>query len=367
MSGYGFFNFRAMADLLSRIQSVRVTVAICAAGLILPLAALVPATAGKAGGQARPAYALTTVIGGFPVALNNPDASGTMLLVGSVTTSTGNTHAAVWEATTAGVIVNMIDLGTLPGSVMSAAVDVNDDGMVVGNCGMIGFVEVPGVGMLALPAPAGTVASAHGINNSGAIVGTTRGAGPVFGGVLWHVAADGTITGPVDLGTFLPDDINDSGEIAGQQNDLPAIASFDATGTLQVESLGVLRGSIEGQANAINSIGHAAGCSLDAVPYPHAIEWWPAMESLGTLGGAYSNALDINDSDVVVGYSITATGKTNHAIKFQNGILYDLNGLVLLNGGQVLTSAHAINNHEYIVGELFSKTAGTQGFLLTPK
>src|SRR5262249_35207041 len=146
MPGHGFFNLRTMADLLFRFQSVRVTIVILAGGLILPLATLVPATAGKAGGQPRPAYTLTNVIGGFPVALNNPDASGTMLLVGSVTLSTGDTHAAVWEATTAGVIVNMIDLGTLPGSVMSAAVDVNDDGMVVGNCGMIGFVEVPGVG-----------------------------------------------------------------------------------------------------------------------------------------------------------------------------------------------------------------------------
>src|SRR5262249_51948631 len=264
----------------------------------------------------KPAYTLTTVTGGVPVALNNPDASGTMLLVGSATTPTGDTHAAVWEATTAGVIVNRIDLGTLPGTVNSAAVDVNDGGMVIGNCGMIGFVDVPGVGMLALPAPAGTVASAHGINSSGTIVGTTRGAGPVFRGVLWHVAADGTITGPVDLGIFLPNDINDNGEIAGQENGFPAIASFDPTGTLQGESLAVLPGNVGGQANAINSIGHAAGYSIDAVPYPHAIEWWPEMESLGTLGGAWSNALDVNDSDVVVGYSISAAGKTNHAIKW---------------------------------------------------
>src|SRR5262249_6709176 len=208
---------------------------------------------------------------------------------------------------------------------------------------------------------------AHGTKRLRQIAGTTRGAGPVFRGVRWHVAADGTITGPVDLGTFLPNDINDNGEIAGQQNGFPAIASFDPTGTLQVESLAVLPGNVGGQANVINAIGHAAGYSIDAVPYPHAIEWWPEMESLGTLGGAWSNALDVNDSDVVVGYSITASGKTNHAIKWQNGIIYDLNGLVSLNGGQVLTSAHAINNHGYIVGEQLVKSSGTQGFLLTPK
>src|SRR5689334_87283 len=48
--------------------------------------------------------------------------------------------------------------------------------------------------------------------------------------------------------------------------------------------------------------------------------------SLGTLGGASSEALAVNERDDVVGWSLTATGE-QHAFLWQNGRMLDLGTL----------------------------------------
>src|ERR1051326_241247 len=65
---------------------------------------------------------------------------------------------------------------------------------------------------------------------------------------------------------------------------------------------------------------------------------------LGTLGGSFSSAFDLNDHDHVVGFSQTTSGAT-HAFLWEAGVMTDLDTGV---GG--FSRADAINNHGQIVG-----------------
>ncbi|MDO9310518.1 MAG: PEP-CTERM sorting domain-containing protein [Nitrosomonas sp.] len=118
--------------------------------------------------------------------------------------------------------VGMTDLGTLGGSRSSFARDINDSGQVVGftknENGDIfhAFITGPnGVGMTDLGTLGGVYSSAHGINDSGQVVGDAS----------TGRASHAFITGPngsgmTDLGTLggfesIARGINDSGEVVG--------------------------------------------------------------------------------------------------------------------------------------------------------
>ncbi|HMP72935.1 MAG TPA: DUF3466 family protein [Kiritimatiellia bacterium] len=75
------------------------------------------------------------------------------------------------------------------------------------------------------------------------------------------------------------------------------------------------------------------------------------MISLGTLDGltnnSYANA--INDKSWIVGTSTTRYG-TNQAFLWRNGVMTNLNDLIVQNSGWVLTNATGINENNEIVG-----------------
>src|SRR5260370_37601677 len=72
------------------------------------------------------------------------------------------------------------------------------------------------------------------------------------------------------------------------------------------------------------------------------------IRDLGALPGGfnYSNALGINERGQVVGYSITASGKT-HACLFENGVMTDLGTVP----GCSDSRASGVNNRGQVVGE----------------
>jgi len=59
------------------------------------------------------------------------------------------------------------------------------------------------------------------------------------------------------------------------------------------------------------------------VSTPAIVDAGYALQDIGTLGGSFSNAFDVNDAGVVVGRSQTATGAI-HAFAFADGVLQDL-------------------------------------------
>ena len=88
------------------------------------------------------------------------------------------------------------------------------------------------------------------------------------------------------------------------------------------------------------------------------------LTDLGTLGGATSTALDINNRDVIVGTSTTAAGAT-HAVVWQGGTITDLNTRLPAGSGFVLTRANAINDRGEIVG-VGTFNGADHAFLLSP-
>jgi probable HAF family extracellular repeat protein len=80
-----------------------------------------------------------------------------------------------------------------------------------------------------------------------------------------------------------------------------------------------------------------------------------------------AQAADINDSGVVVGTMKASGGSaSDHAWVYQDGVVTNLNSLVVPGSGLHITSAHAINN----VGQIAAVAIDAQGFshgvLLTP-
>lgn len=88
------------------------------------------------------------------------------------------------------------------------------------------------------------------------------------------------------------------------------------------------------------------------------------MQDIGSLGGDWSRALDINDAGQVVGNARNAASQ-NRAFLWENGQMKDLNNLIPAGSGWALVSAEAINQRGQIVG--FGVINGqTHAFLLTP-
>jgi len=89
---------------------------------------------------------------------------------------------------------------------------------------------------------------------------------------------------------------------------------------------------------------------------------------IGSLGGNYSIAYDINDKGQVVGAS-TVDDTTEHAFFYDSkrGGILDLNNAILQNSGYTLTSANGINYNGQIAATSYINSSGAiRAFLLTP-
>ena len=107
------------------------------------------------------------------------------------------------------------------------------------------------------------------------------------------------------------------------------------------------------EAFGINNLGHVSGqMSVDDNQRTNHAFFYSGtgLEDLGAYGGVSSTALDINDSDVVVGTYTTSDG-SSRAIMWKGGIAQDLNDVLPANSGWVLLRANAINSHGDIVGD----------------
>jgi len=279
------------------------------------------------------------LVGYSDTTLNGPDPA------------TPNTpHAALWQANTAGTF-GVTDLGGLPNYPYTEA---------------------------------------DGINNLGQVVGGGENSNFQHTAFLWD-----STNGMQDLNSLLPagsgwvltgaSDINDNGQITGTGVIGGASHAFvynPAIGTTpaSITDLGVFAGGTNSGANGLNSFGHVTGAAQTGVKDANgnvisdAFLWKSnVLTNLGTLGNAGSSGLAVNDSDVVVGVSLSTIRNSYWynavATRWQNGVATDLNKLIGSKPNWTLQRAEDINTSGRVAG---SGRVGTgnavqnHGFLLVP-
>lgn len=119
---------------------------------------------------------------------------------------------------------------------------------------------------------------------------------------------------------------------------------------------------------AINDSGQIAGVSMNSIT--GRIEAFREEDGLrtqlGTLGGSFSIARDINNCGEIVGGSLTDGDETFHGFIFRDNRLYDLNELLEPGCGWELIQAFGINNRGEIVG-IGSQSGQDRIVLLRPR
>ena len=257
------------------------------------------------------------------------------------------------------------DLGTLGGNT-SAAYALNNLGQAVGysdtNSLVSHAVLFSGTGSnnIDLDVLGGntTIGEAQGINDSGQIVGeATPSAGGRVEGVLYKasgtVALDDLCDNDVSAGSGVA--INNSGTIVGWADSCfftvePCRFSGTGTGNLALPGIG---GGVSGIAFAVNASGQTVGYIDRSDGARHATLFGsPGGSSvdLGTLGGLNSLAYGINDAGQIVGTSLITTNSSFHATLFSGT---GSNNIDLGSLGSGNSHAYAINKLGEIVGNSY--------------
>jgi len=224
----------------------------------------------------------------------------------------------------------------------------------------------------------GTRADIRGLNDLGQ---TTGGSDPggrqnEFTPYRWSPATGFTRITPLSASVAYGNDINNAGVVVGVASlGICCSRAAVAEGTVMV-NLGLLYSPApegpppyaegDSRAYAINDAGQIVGSSSTAISGGgvHAVLWNAAhdIRDLGTLGGNYSSAVDINASGQVIGMSDVAGGGAQHAFLWTaSGGMQDLTALL---GG--VTNVVAINDAGQIAGDYTTAQGETHAFLFTP-
>lgn len=232
---------------------------------------------------------------------------------------------------------------SLPGCNRMFAMSINDFGHVVGYGE---FRRSPGEaiaylynGKSTLPLSASVSASsyAHGITNSGRIVGSI--ATKASRAVIWQAGKHQELAGP-KRATFAYGG-NDRGDVIGALED-KAVVWRDG-------KMSEIAGVYHAGAAAINDAGVIVGRTREGQAFLRRTDG--AMSRLAKLDGFASNrAYSINKRDEVVGDCTAPESKRSVAVLWVHGKVLDLNGLLKDKGKWQLERAWAINDHGVILG-----------------
>jgi probable HAF family extracellular repeat protein len=249
----------------------------------------------------------------------------------------------------------MQDLGTLGGT-YSFAYGINDSGQVVGSSyttvnspfNQDAFLWQNGSGMQNLGTfafPGGTSSTASAINNNGQLVGWSDTSNGPQGAFIWQSGSGSQMQGlggfPGGYGSWAYA-INNCGQVVGQ------VSASDGS------SHAILFQNTSGNQH---NLGVLAGPYNPPPPPPLAGQW--SMQDLGTLGGAYSCALGVNDNCQVVGWASNSSG-SDHAFLWQSDTgMIDLGTLI----GGTMSYAYGINNMGLVVGDAETSGGAYHAFL----
>ena len=243
----------------------------------------------------------------------------------------------------------MKDLGFLPGGDYSVAMAINDAGQVVGTSnstdGMHGFLWTSANGLTELGSLRATDdSSAFAINQSGQIAGASGSHAALWmGNSIKDLGALGGAWSEAH-------GLNNSGQVVGVADTPTGSHAFLWTDGSGMKDLGVLPGDSSSRGNHINDHGDVVGAS-EGMEGVRASLWTNSggMRALTSLSsGGYSEAFGINNLGQVVGQSGGSLG--TRAALWSGGSVVDLNDLVPdLPVGTILTGAFSINDKGQIV------------------
>ncbi|HWD21335.1 MAG TPA: hypothetical protein VHB20_18860 [Verrucomicrobiae bacterium] len=255
------------------------------------------------------------------------------------------------------------DLGTLGGS-SSQAYALNSSGQVVGYSDISNnmyshAVLFSGSGSnnidLDSQGPISYVGEARGINDSGQIVGWAYSTNGHYKATIF------TPSGKIDLGDLCDsgetasaiEAINNSGTMIGDADDcfyedLPCRYGGAGNGNT---ALGGIGGGITGIAYDINASGQSVGYGTRSDAAQHATLFGASGNvDLGALGGFNSHAYGINNAGQIVGDSALTGNSAFHAVLFSGT---GVNNIDLGTLGGATSHADAINNLGEIVGNSY--------------
>lgn len=213
--------------------------------------------------------------------------------------------------------------------------------------------------------PGGRFSYAHGINDAGDVVGfgTTSAAGFTNRAFIWK---SGKMTDLPTLGgrQSVAQAINNRSVVVGYAEDATGLSRPAMWTGGKAEALSELPGIAYAINDAGQIVGQCKGLEAKRPEGYEAVLWrGGAMVRLGTLGGANSQALGINEAGEIVGAAESADGKT-HAFLWREGRMIDLNALAPAESNCVLEKAHDINNRGQIAGTC-TQEGRSCGYLLT--
>jgi probable HAF family extracellular repeat protein len=285
-------------------------------------------------------------------------------VVGSSRTLQGETHAFMTGPN--GIGMTRVGASTESAyNYLDTAVSINNSGQIVGNYASTSDPEGFRTFLHSFITGSNGAGSTHlgfqatGINDSGAVVGWNN------TDVPFSTGRNAVVTGPGGEGAKevngllgADDDydqfnaINNRGQIAGNSLDYAFVSDGTKEGTT---NLAPLAGNSTSSALAINGAGEIAGWAYFGNPasayHPFIINAdHTKFTDLGTLGGSNGQALGIDDAGQVVGSADTADGQRHAFVTGPHGTgMTDLNSLVHLPFGNILTDATGINNRGQII------------------